>query len=174
MSSTPNSSPSESCALRTSSAASACWRAPIAASALSPASGPSTRTLSTSSSARSPKAHVSRAAGSGSTEMDAMDFDHWLKAYQQAWQGRDAAAAAALFSADAEYYWTPLDPPALGPAGVAAAWEGAVSQQRDITFRYEVLAVTATTGIAKWRADFTRLPTQGKVRIEGVLTAEFA
>ena len=47
-----------------------------------------------------------------------------------AWEGRDAAAAARLFSEDSEYYWTPLDPPQRGRAGVAAAWQGAVSQQQ--------------------------------------------
>jgi hypothetical protein len=49
-----------------------------------------------------------------------------------------------------------------------------VSQQKDITFRYEILAVTGTTGIAQWRADFTRLATGAKVVIEGVLMAKFA
>jgi hypothetical protein len=102
------------------------------------------------------------------------DFDDWLRAYGAAWEGRDSKAAVAIFTADAEYYWTPLDPPQRGHAGIAAAWEGAVSQQKDITFRYQVLAVTGTTGIATWRADFTRLPTGAKVVIEGVLTAEFA
>jgi len=106
--------------------------------------------------------------------MTTEDFDLWLRGYQTAWQGRDAAAAARLFSDDAEYYWTPLDPPQRGPDGVAAAWEGAVAQQKDIRFSYEILAVTGATGIAKWRADFTRLPDRAKVRIEGVLTAEFA
>lgn len=102
------------------------------------------------------------------------DFDRWLRGYQKAWQERDAPAAARLFSDDAEYYWTPLDPPQRGPAGVAAAWEGAVSQQRDIRFSYQVLAVTDSMGIARWRADFTRLPDGAQVRIEGVLTAEFS
>ena len=106
--------------------------------------------------------------------MGAVDFDRWLQAYQKAWEGRDSRAAACIFSDDCEYYWTPLDPPQRGPAGVAAAWEGAVSQQRDISFRYEILAVAGNTGIAKWRADFLRLPVKSKVRIEGVLTAEFA
>jgi len=105
--------------------------------------------------------------------MDTEGFDRWLRAYQTAWQERDPAAAARLFSDDAEYYWTPLDPPQRGPAGVAAAWEAAVSQQRDIRFTYTILAVSGATGIATWRADFTRLPARSTVRIEGVLTAEF-
>jgi hypothetical protein len=106
--------------------------------------------------------------------MNNADFERWLSAYGQAWEGRDPAAAALLFTDDAEYYWTPLDPPQRGPAGIAAAWQAAVSQQRDVKFRYEVLAMNGATGIARWRADFVRLPAGSKVCIEGILTAELA
>ncbi len=101
-------------------------------------------------------------------------FTQWLRAYQSAWEGRDAAAAARLFTGDARYHWTPLVPPQQGPAEIAAAWEAAVSQQRDIRFTFDVFGVAGATGMATWRADFTRLPDQFKVRIEGVLSAEFA
>lgn len=100
-------------------------------------------------------------------------FTQWLRAYQSAWEGRNAAAAAKLFAEDARYFWTPLVPPQQGPAEIAAAWESAVSQQRDIRFTFEVFGVSGPTGMARWRADFTRLPDQFKVRIEGVLSAEF-
>ena len=105
--------------------------------------------------------------------MNTSDFEQWLKAYQKAWESRDSKAAARIFTEDCEYYWTPLDPPARGPAGVAAAWEGAVSLQRDVLFKFEILAMTGNTGIAKWRADFVQLPAKSKVRMEGVLTGEF-
>jgi ketosteroid isomerase-like protein len=101
-------------------------------------------------------------------------FTQWLRAYQSAWEGRDAAAAARLFSSDARYFWTPLVPPQQGPAEIATVWEAAVSQQRDIRFTFDVFGVSGSTGMARWRADFTRLPDQFKVRIEGVLAAEFA
>ena len=101
-------------------------------------------------------------------------FSQWLRAYQAAWEGRDPVAAARLFSDDARYHWTPLVPPQQGPAEIAAVWEQAVSQQRDIRFTFAVFGVSGSTGMATWRADFTRLPDQFKVRIEGVLSAEFA
>lgn len=101
-------------------------------------------------------------------------FRDWLLAYQSAWEGRDAAAAARLFTPDARYYWTPLVPPQEGPNAIADAWQAAVAQQRDVRFTFEVFAVARATGMATWRADFTRLPDQFKVRIEGVLAAEFA
>lgn len=103
----------------------------------------------------------------------AEEFDAWLRGYQAAWEGRDPAAAARLFSDDARYHWTPLVPPQQGPAEIAAAWEAAVSHQRDIRFTFSVFGVAGATGMATWRADFTRLPDQFKVRIEGVLAAEF-
>jgi ketosteroid isomerase-like protein len=101
-------------------------------------------------------------------------FTQWLRAYQSAWEGRDPAAAARLFTDDARYHWMPLLPPQQGPAEIAAAWDGAVGQQRDIRFTFAVFGVSGATGMATWRADFTRLPDQFKVRIEGVLLAEFA
>jgi ketosteroid isomerase-like protein len=106
--------------------------------------------------------------------LTAAQFTEWLRAYQSAWEGRDAAAAAKIFSDDARYHWTPLVPPQQGPAEIAAVWESAVSQQRDIRFTFDVFGVSGATGMATWRADFTRLPDQFKVRIEGVLLAEFA
>jgi ketosteroid isomerase-like protein len=104
----------------------------------------------------------------------AEQFTEWLRAYQAAWEGRDANAAARLFTDDARYHWTPLVPPQQGQAEIAAAWNSAVSQQRDIRFTFAVFGVSGPTGMATWRADFTRLPDQFKVRIEGVLSAEFA
>ena len=101
-------------------------------------------------------------------------FTQWLRSYQAAWEGRDPAAASRLFSDDARYFWTPLVPPQRGPAEIAAAWEAAVGQQRDVRFSFDVFGVSGPTGMARWRADFTRVPDQFKVRIEGVLFAEFA
>jgi hypothetical protein len=100
-------------------------------------------------------------------------FTQWLRAYQSAWEGRNPAAAAQLFTDDARYYWTPLVPPQQGPGEIAGAWDAAVSEQRDIRFSFDVFAVSGATGMARWRADFTRLPNRYKVRIEGVLAAEF-
>ncbi|MGH8130474.1 MAG: nuclear transport factor 2 family protein [Steroidobacteraceae bacterium] len=102
------------------------------------------------------------------------DFTAWLRAYQSAWEGRDAAAASRLFTDDARYFWTPLVPPQRGPREIAAAWDAAVANQRDVRFTFEVFAVAGPTGFATWHAVFSRRSTQFKVRIDGVLSAEFA
>jgi hypothetical protein len=102
------------------------------------------------------------------------DFDAWLRGYQAAWEKRDPPAAAELFSPDAEYYWTPFDTPQRGRAEIAAAWDKAVSQQRDVSFRYEVLAVNGAVGIAHWHTKLTAVPANVPVELDGVLVATFA
>ena len=108
----------------------------------------------------------------GAVTVTAGQFADWLRAYQSAWEGRDPAAAAQLFTDDARYHWTPLVPPQQGPAEIAAVWASAVAGQRDIRFTFDVFGVSGAAGMATWRADFTRLPGPFKVRIQGVLSAE--
>ena len=47
-------------------------------------------------------------------------FEAWLRRYGTAWEARDPDAAAALFAADARYYWTPFQEPKQGPTAIAA------------------------------------------------------
>ena len=102
------------------------------------------------------------------------DFESWLRGYGKAWEGRDADAAAALFTPDAEYYWTPFDPPQRGRAEIAAAWSGAVQGQRDIAFEFDVLAAAGARGSAHWHTRFISVPDGTPVELDGILIAEFA
>lgn len=102
------------------------------------------------------------------------DFETWLDAYKIAWESRDAAAAAALFTADAEYYWTPFDPPQRGPEQIAQAWQGAVSQQKDVNFTASVIAIANDRGVAQWHTRLSSVPKGERVELDGVLIAEFA
>lgn len=100
-------------------------------------------------------------------------FEAWLRRYGASWEARDPKAAADLFSPDAEYYWTPIDPPQRGRDEIAAAWERAVSQQRDVRFDFEILTVTDVRGIAHWWTELTSEKSGEKVRLDGILVAEF-
>jgi hypothetical protein len=99
-------------------------------------------------------------------------FAGWLGAYGKAWEGRDPEAAAALFTADARYHWTPFGVPKRGRAEIAQAWREATSRQSDVRFAYEILGVGEERGIAHWRTTLARASTGAAVTIDGVLTAE--
>jgi uncharacterized protein (TIGR02246 family) len=102
------------------------------------------------------------------------DFEAWLRGYKAAWEARDAAAAAALFAPDAEYYWTPFDPPHKGRAEIAAVWEGALAKQKDVRFEYVVVAVAGARGIAHWHTRLMSVPEGDKVELDGIVIAEFS
>lgn len=105
--------------------------------------------------------------------LDEAAFASWLKRYGRAWEARDAAGFSGLFSEDALYYWTPFEEPKKGRAAIADAFSQAVGRQRDIDFGARVLYVAARTGAAHWSCAFTRVGTGRRVRIDGVLGAQF-
>lgn len=100
-------------------------------------------------------------------------FVLWLAAYGRAWETGDAQAAGALFSQDARYFETPFDEPFRGRGAISAYWSDVPRLQEQITFRYQVLAFAADQGIARWWAEFTRRPSQSRVRLDGILLAQF-
>jgi ketosteroid isomerase-like protein len=102
------------------------------------------------------------------------EFERWLNGYKVAWEKRDPEAAAALFTADAQYFWTPFDPPQTGRAQIATVWQAAVSGQKDIAFDFEVFAVAGPRGCARWHVRLESVPQGEPVEMDGIVIAEFA
>lgn len=99
-------------------------------------------------------------------------FETWLREYGRAWEKGDPEAAAALFTDDALYFWTPFQQPKRGRQEIAAAWRRATSTQADIRFTAEVWAVIGNRGVARWRTSFRRRATGHQVELDGILSAE--
>jgi ketosteroid isomerase-like protein len=97
----------------------------------------------------------------------------WLDAYGKAWEGRDAEAAAELFTEDAVYQWGPFGRKLRGRVMIREAWAEAVEDQENIEFGYEVLTATARGGIARWwvAADIPSRKMRG--RNEGIFRLAF-
>ncbi len=106
-------------------------------------------------------------------QIDISSLNEWLIKYKNAWESRDPAAAAALFTVDAEYFWTPFEAPKRGRDEIAKAWADATSRQQDVHFSFDVLAVTGNTGIAHWHTSFLRMATGKHVELNGIIIAEF-
>ena len=101
-------------------------------------------------------------------------FASWLDAYKAAWEGRDAVAAAALFTADASYHEMPFDRPIEGADAIAAYWARAVADQRDVRFAYEILARTGDEGLCHWHCAFTAVPGGENIDLDGIFRCRFA
>jgi uncharacterized protein (TIGR02246 family) len=101
-------------------------------------------------------------------------FAAWLDAYKAAWEARDPAAAAALFTPDATYHEMPFDAPIEGAEGIAAYWAKAVAAQKDVHFTYEILACAGDEGICHWHCAFAGVPGNEMVDLDGIFRCRFA
>ena len=106
--------------------------------------------------------------------LDAAAFAAWLGGYKAAWEGRDAAAAGALFAKDATYRETPYDEPFAGRTAIEAYWAKVTSGQQDIAFTYEVIACTGDEGVAHWHCTFTAAPGGETIDLDGIFRCGFA
>jgi nuclear transport factor 2 (NTF2) superfamily protein len=76
----------------------------------------------------------------------------WLEGYRTAWEGRDADAAAALFTEDARYRQQPYEDPHRGRQGVHDYWTTVTATQSDIRLRYGTPVVTGNRAAVEWWA----------------------
>lgn len=59
----------------------------------------------------------------------------WVESYRQAWESRDAGAAAALFTPDATYRSNIFEAPHRGQDGVREYWSDVTASQSDVSVR---------------------------------------
>ena len=65
-----------------------------------------------------------------------MNVQGWLDAYKKAWEERDPAAAAALFTEDSKYFEQPYQAPFEGSEGVRDYWIRVTETQSEIDLRW--------------------------------------
>ena len=122
-----------------------------------------------------------------------MHIDDFMLGYQTAWEQRDEHLLCKLFATDGVYRNTPFAEQ-RGHDAIAKYWQR-VKLQQDIHLSFEILARSATAGVAHWhvtyqvaseelfkiwaastgtnliaRAPGAPLP---RVALDGILTAEF-
>jgi len=100
-------------------------------------------------------------------------LEKWLAGYERAWESRDAAGAAELFTPTAAYHEMPFEAPKVGQAGIREYWSAVTADQRDIDFKSQVVAVNGQTGVAHWSATFTTASTGAHVELDGVFVLAF-
>lgn len=95
-------------------------------------------------------------------------FAAWMNKYAQAWEARDAKAAADLYAENGTYQVTPFVEPMRGRAAILEYWTHVAQTQENIQFGYEILAVTPEHGIARWWASLVIVPQLLRTRLDGI------
>jgi hypothetical protein len=100
-------------------------------------------------------------------------LEDWLARYEEAWEHRDPARAAALFTENAAYHEMPFDAPKAGRSGIRDYWATVTADQRDVDFSSSVVAVSGRTGIARWAAKLKSASSGMHVALDGVFVLTF-
>jgi ketosteroid isomerase-like protein len=106
-------------------------------------------------------------------ELSTASLESWLARYEQAWEQRDPAQAAALFTENAPYHEMPFDAPKAGRAGIRDYWTTVTADQRNVDFKSQVVAVTGQTGVARWSASLTSAASGARIELDGVFILKF-
>ncbi|WP_342620702.1 nuclear transport factor 2 family protein [Rhodoferax sp. GW822-FHT02A01] len=81
-----------------------------------------------------------------------MNIEQFMLGYKAAWEQRNPTMFAALFVPDGKYHNTPFQVQ-QGTAQLEEYWKR-VQLQEDVKVTFEILAATATTGIAHWHVTY--------------------
>lgn len=100
-------------------------------------------------------------------------LEGWLKRYGEAWEQRDPARAAALFTENAPYHEMPFDAPKAGRNGIREYWATVTADQRNVRFESQALAVDGRTGVAHWSASLTSASSGVRVELDGAFVLTF-
>jgi ketosteroid isomerase-like protein len=91
------------------------------------------------------------------------ELDRWLEVYGRAWEQRDLDSFVGCFAEDAVYHWGPYEEPLHGHKEIRVRTEQAVSQQDDVRFGHEPLAITPDgRGVARWWVSM-HVPSEGTI-----------
>ena len=103
-----------------------------------------------------------------------MSVQEWVDAYAEAWRGRDADAAADLFTDDCSYRERPLEEAHRGSAGVRSYWESVTATQDRVDVRMGSPVVSADGRRAAVEFWVRMLNGGDQVTLIGILFLRFA
>jgi ketosteroid isomerase-like protein len=106
-------------------------------------------------------------------ELTPAAVEAWLTRYEDAWEKRDSALAAALFTENAAYHEMPFDAPKAGRAGIRDYWATVTADQREVDFKSQVVAVNGRTAVARWSASLKSASSGVRVELDGVFILTF-
>ena len=97
----------------------------------------------------------------------------WLAAYGEAWETRDAEAAAALFTPDATYRESPFEAAFDSRSAIREYWSRVTADQRDVSFTSDVVTTFESSAVAHWSARFASVSAGSTINLDGVFLLEF-
>lgn len=99
--------------------------------------------------------------------MTKQDFYTWADKFFKAWASLDPDVALSLLSKDVEYYESPFSEPCKNWQDVVDLWRVVPDNQKDITYKYDVIIVEGNASLIHWRLSRVTVPDNKKQEFDG-------
>ena len=95
-------------------------------------------------------------------------YDIWIKEFMDSWKDLDWKRTLETLDKNVEYYENPIDKPCNSFQEVTNLWNIVADNQRDIDYKYKILAYNEETCIVNWQMTRLMTNTNTKQQIDGI------
>ena len=95
-------------------------------------------------------------------------YNKWVKEFMDSWKELDWKRTLKSLSNNVEYYENPIDAPCASVDEVINLWNVVADNQKDIDYKYEIVAYNESYCIINWQMTRTMTKTNTKQEIDGI------
>lgn len=95
-------------------------------------------------------------------------YNNWTKEFMESWKELDWQRTLETLDKDVKYYENPIDEPCESFEDVIDLWSVVVDNQKNITYKYKIVAYNDDTCIINWQMTRTMIETNTKQEIDGI------
>ena len=95
-------------------------------------------------------------------------YDTWAKEFMESWKELDWERTLKTLDIDVKYYENPIDFPCASFDDVVNLWNVVADNQKDISYKYEIVAYNENTCIINWQMTRTMTKNDVKQEIDGI------
>lgn len=95
-------------------------------------------------------------------------YNIWIKEFMESWKELDYKRTLNTLSKDVKYYENPIDDPCENFAEVTNLWNVVEENQKDISYKYEIISYDENVCIINWKMTRTMTKTNERQEIDGI------
>lgn len=95
-------------------------------------------------------------------------YEKWTKEFMESWKELDWKRTLETLDKNVEYYENPIDKPCANFEEVTNLWNIVGDNQKDINYKFNIVAFNENTCIINWQMTRTMIKTNVKQEIDGI------
>lgn len=95
-------------------------------------------------------------------------YETWTKEFMESWKNLDWKKTLKTLATNVEYYENPIDNPCKDFNEVTDLWNVVAENQKDIDYKFEIIAYNENTCIINWQMIRTMTSNNTKQEIDGI------